>query len=111
MYSYQLSAIGPLPSSWWTDRGLDPTVALFGGGLYAYLGDNKEPIQEFPIAVMDGYSWGRLNAWCNNLKTESLPNLADIETLFEEQTGGSLNWILDDGGARQEIDFTEPGEI
>ena len=110
MYTYKLSAIGPLPETWWTDRGLDPTVAYFGGRLYVYDSGQRQ-IHEYPIAVMDGYSWGRLNAWTNNLETDSFMNLADIFDLFEEQTGGVLNWCLDTGGARQEIDFTTPGEI
>jgi hypothetical protein len=108
MYRYELTFLGPLPESWWTERNLDPSVHYAGGRIYVIVDEQSAPVMEYPVAIMDGYSWSRLNMWLNKLETETLTNLGTLFERFESETKSGINWILDSGGARQEIALTEP---
>lgn len=103
---------GPVGSSWWTERGLEPRDDHAGGRLYVYdtAVENGPIIQEYPIAVMDQLSWAKLNFWSNRLETSEILTLDQLLTKFHEDTQTELGWLLI-GDARQEIELTTPGEI
>jgi len=112
MYTYDLSVIGPLGRTWWTDRGLEPRYDCAGGRLHAYdvVVENGPALQEYPIAVMDQFSWSKLNIWFLQLQTEEILTLAELLDNFVEATNTEIGWVLVDG-ARQEVDYPTAGEI
>jgi len=111
MYRYELSLIGPLPESWWAANGLNPTVFYGGGSLTIFKDSVNGPWSEYPIAVMDGISWGRFNHWANKFTSESVLNLEEIEEAYVAYSKYPINWVLDAGGAKQYVTLTEPSGV
>ncbi len=98
MISYFLNWMGPVSTTWYTDRGLDyndPQQRYCCGRVDVTVPGEFFP-EELGVPLMLQHSWVELRKFLDNLHTEEVLTLDELVAQFEQQSGEKVVWYEQD---------------